>query len=174
MLKTATLIAALVAAGAFASEAEAAGMGTFYASPFFRNQGRQPALEHPHCASHEHQSQAFERAREQQLEELRAERAAAAAAAKRARIAALRREQATEAAKVAASKRAAQQTASVNTGSDAKKGDLLSTAAAPAPAKTPSTEQPVTERKTVADAGQPEVCRKYSAAADGLIEIPCK
>ncbi|MBY0559183.1 hypothetical protein [Hyphomicrobium sp.] len=167
MLKIATLVAALVAASAFVSEAEAAGMGAFYASSFFRNQGRQAAEEHPHCASHEHRFQAFERAREEQLEELRAERAAAAAAAKRARLTALRREQAAEAAKVAASKRAAQQTASVSTGSDAKKGDLLSTATA-------STEQPVSGRKTVADAGQPEVCRRYSAAADGLIEIPCK
>jgi len=171
VLKIATLIATLVAASAFASHAEAHGMGSFYASPFFRNQGRQPAQ--PHCAKDRRRlEEAFARAQERRLAELRAQRAAeaAAAATKRARLAALKKQQA--AARAAVLKQAAASSQTANT-SVAKRGDMLPVAATTRPTKTAENEQADTAPKTVSVAS-PATCRTYSPAADGLIEIPCK
>lgn len=191
MLKiSTTLIAAVVAVSAFASHAEARSGGSFYASPFFRNQGRH--LAHPHCAREESlRFEALERARERRLAEIRAERlaralrekkiAAQAAAAKRARLAAALEE------KKAASAKAAQ-LAAANTSTSpanvvetvAPKSDLLSVASTTQTTtttasltKTAAVDQPISVAKTDAIA-LPDVCRKYSPAADGLIETPCK
>ncbi|WP_409562874.1 hypothetical protein [Hyphomicrobium sp. MC8b] len=168
MLKISTLIAVLVVASTVASNAEAHGMGSFYASPFFRNQGRQPAQP---CEKDKRRNleEAFARAREKRLAELRAERAQAAAlASKRARLAALAKKKAAaakQAQTLAATrtKTIAQQTASTGTTNIAKKSDLLPV----------STASNATATATKTAAAAPQVCRRYSAATDSVIEIPC-
>lgn len=177
MLKIATVVATLVATSALATHAEAHGMGSFYASPFFRNQGRQPAQ--PHCENErERRFQALERARERQFAEIQAERAAKAAAAKRARLLALQKQQAAakqarlaelkkqqEAAKALALKETP--APSPVTSPVAKRGDML-----PVTTTTAENDQPNTV-KAVAVAS-PATCRAYSPAADALVEVPCK
>lgn len=174
MLKIATLIAiaTLVVAAAFASNAEAHGMGSFYASPFFRNQGRQPAQP---CENDKRRrlEEAFARARAKRLAELRAERAeAAAAAAKRARLAALEQKKMAavkQAAKAAAHERqTADQPTPPQVIAAAAKGDLLP--ASSPPTETTSSGQQTTKTAAVA----PQLCRRYSAAADSVIDVPCK
>ncbi len=188
MLKIATLIAALVAASAFASNAEAAGMGVFYSSPFFRNQGRQPAQTAEEWNRHRN-GETFSRPRDHKFEALRAQRAeeeaeeaaAEAAAAKRARLVAMQKKAAARQAAAAAQARDEARAAQVATAPvAAPKGDLLPVTSSTAPAgstvtptKTADTAQPASVTKTVA-ATAPEVCRKYSPAADALIEVPCK
>lgn len=169
MLKISTLIAVLVVASTVASNAEAHGMGSFYASPFFRNQGRQPAQP---CQKEKRRNleEAFARAREKRLAELRAERAQAAAlAAKRARLAAIARKKAAaakQAEKLATAqpKTIAQQTPSGDTTNVAKKSDLLPV----------STASNATATQTQTAAAAPQTCRRYSAASDTVIEIPCE
>src|SRR6187402_315535 len=90
------IIAAVVTAGAFASTADARSGGSFYASPFFRNQGRQPAadpmLERRKRAGEE----AYARARARKLEAARQSAERQAAAARRARIAEQQRREAAQ------------------------------------------------------------------------------
>ncbi len=194
MLKIATLIAALVAASAFASNAEAAGMGVFYSSPFFRNQGRQPAQTPEEWNAHRN-GVTFSKPRDRKFEALRAQRAAEeaeeaaeeAAATKRAHLLAMQKKaaaakQAAAAAQARAEVRAEAQAAQAITASAAApKGDLLPVASSTAPAagstvtptKTADADRPAATTKTVA-ADAPEVCRKFSPVADALIEVPCK
>jgi hypothetical protein len=177
MLKPATFLAAVLAVAAFASNADAHGMGNFYASPFFRNQGRQPA--EPHCAKDRLRfEEALEMQRERRLQAMRAQRAEAAAeaaAARRARLLAIERKKAVAAKQSLASADApattvtpksdmlpANQTGSKTTTAPVTTGSL----------KTAAVEQPVTTAKTVS-ADTAEVCRKYSPAANGLVEVPC-
>lgn len=168
MLKISTLIAVLVLASTVTSNAEAHSMGSFYASPFFRNQGRQPAQP---CQKDKRRDleEAFARAREKRLAELRAERAQAAAlAAKRARLAAIAQKKtaaARQAEKIAAAQPAptAQQTPATDKTNVAKKSDLL-------PVATASNASTTT---TQTAAAAPQTCRRYSAATDTVVEIPC-
>lgn len=168
MLKIATLIATLVATGAFATHAEAGGMGTFYSSPFFRNQGRKPAEPSPSVKAEQNRLEALNRARERRAAEIRAERAAAqaaaAAAAKRARLAAAIEQK--KAASKAASLVAPQQTSTENPA--APKGDLLQLAT-----QSPAPTSEAAKEKT-ADAVTADVCRKYSPTTAGLVEVPCR
>ncbi len=169
MLKIATLIATLIAASAFVSHAEAHGGGGFYTSKFYRDQGRKPAQ--PHCGNENRLEAALARARARRLAELRAQRSAAVAAAKRARFAAIKRQ---EAAKAAALKQAAVSSQTASTETVAKKGDLLPVASTAAtPTRTAANDQADVTTKT-ASVASPEICRAYSPAADGLIEVPCK
>jgi hypothetical protein len=214
---SAAVVLAFAAAGAFASEAEARAGGSFYASPFFRNQGRQPATpgllfdlggESKRKAS----EAAAARARARRLE---AEQAAAAE--RRARAIEYQRQQAQKAAaeksarEAAAAKAAEKNTASTQPQSPpatdvaAKREDRLpneaavtkaaddvpvtkaaatttaaatATAAATTTASTSSNEQVSTSRamlRTNDDVKEdaPRVCRRYSAAANGLVEVPC-
>ncbi|HML27773.1 MAG TPA: hypothetical protein PKE16_02845 [Hyphomicrobium sp.] len=169
----ATLIATLVVAAAFASNAEAHGMGNFYASPFFRNQGRQPAQP---CEKEKRRrlEEAFARAREKRLAELRAERAeAAAAAAKRARLAALEQKKAAAAKQAAKAAAATPQTALAQQTpprviAAAAKGDLM-------PVSTNGAETAASgQTATKTASATPQLCRRYSAAADSVIDVPCK
>ena len=180
MLKITTLVAVLVAAGAFASNAEAHGSGTFYASPFFRNQGRQPAQ--PHCDKDRLQyEEALELQRERRMQTIRAQRAAEAAAeaaaAKRARLLAMERRKA-----VAAKQATAKADPPVSTA--APKADMLQANNTSSQSdtkavttgsltKTASADQTSASAKA-AGTDTSGVCRRYSAAADGLIEVPCK
>lgn len=162
MLKISTFITVLVIAGTVASAAEAHRMGAFYNSQFYRNQGRQPA-QPCHNDKRRNLEEAFARARERRLAELRAERAQAAAlAAKRARLAAIAQKKA--AAAKQAAKSAATQTRSGGTTNLAKKSDLLPV----------STASNTTATPTQTAAAAPQTCRRYSAASDTVIEIPCQ
>ncbi len=90
---SAVFVAAVIIAGAFASNAEARG-GSWYAQPFFRNQGRQPAQSYDSYSSSRDrdvdlaQERQRARAREAAAEAAAARQEAAAAAARRARLAA--------------------------------------------------------------------------------------
>ncbi len=169
---------AMVAVGTFASNAEARG-GSWYAQPFFRNQGRQPAQSYDtepssrdiDLAREKQRARAREAAREAAAEAAEAKQAAAAAAAKRARIAAQRQ----EAAKLVATQAAATDAA------PAKKGDRLPTSSesnattdrkAASATTTAATETTASVSETSASTA-PTVCRKYSAATAGLVETPC-
>lgn len=173
MLKIATLIATLVAASTLATQAEAHGMGNFYASPFFRNQGRQPA--EPHCEKKKRlrfEEEAFAHARARRLRQLEAERAAeaAAAAAKRARLAAQKRH---DAAQTADLKDTSPPT--LTTGSVTPKNDspASQTSKAAATTKTAQADDNGTSAKSDSLAS-PIGCRSYSPAANGLVDVPCK
>jgi hypothetical protein len=190
VLKFATLATALVVTSAFASTAEARGGGGQFAI-WLAHQGQNQSHENweesrgsPHV-SH------CEKKRERELEEIRAEQAREAAAqaaeAKRARLLALQRQQGE---KLAAAKRARAQALQQKEAVAAKqpapavadaapKGDML-------PAATTSSANITTASLKTAVADQsslpsdtssvrmPDVCRRYSPAADGLVEVPCK
>ncbi len=183
------LTAALLVAVGFASTAEAHGLG-FHSPMFFRDEGPMEPP-HPHCQAREEREFAIEQERQRELAEMRAQQAAnaaqKAAAAKRARMLAMRKEEAREAARQEARQEAREEAARqaaanaatkaqqiqepVKAAAVAPKSDLLPAApaaAAPAPTSTTSAET-----KTAAVSDQ-QVCRKYSAAADGLIDTPCR
>lgn len=174
MLKIATLIATLVAASTLATQAEAHGMGSFYASPFFRNQGRQPA--EPHCEKKKRirfEDEAFAHARARRLRQLEAERAAeaaaASAAAKRARLAAQKRHDAAQTTDLKDTS-----PPPLTTGSVTPKND--SPASQTSKATTTKTAQ-ADDKDTIAKSASlasPVGCRSYSPAANGLVDVPCK
>jgi hypothetical protein len=174
---SAAFVVAVLAGSAFASTAEAGHGGSFYASPFFRNQGRQPSVDYDSSIGRRDRDAEFARARARAREreaarEAAAEAAAAreAAAAKRARLIALQRQ---EAAKIAA----AQATAAADTAPALKKGDELPISAATTTATVQSaaavTETTTSVSETPASTA-PETCRKYSAAIAGLVDTPCQ
>jgi hypothetical protein len=167
VLKIATFITALVAAGALASQAEAHdfdGFHGFHPSPFFRNQDR-PFLRENHCEEERrrHMEEAFARSRAGRFEAMQSQRAAAAAASanSRARVVGLGQKKALRAA-VAKHVPSGRQTSAPAVATATKKSDLQQ-------ASTDIVKP--TQTTTVASA---EVCRKYSAAADGLIDVPCQ
>lgn len=161
MLKIATLIATLVAAGAFASHAEAHGRGNFYASSFFRNQGRPHHLS-PCEIEKRRRFEALQMAQQRRLAQMRG---AQAAGARRARLAAAQQNSAV--APAVKQSAPAGQTSGVAV---AKKSDLQ-----PAGNTTAATKTAVADTvSTTKTASAAQVCRKYSAAADGLIDVPCE
>jgi hypothetical protein len=198
VLKFATVIAALVATSAFASTAEARGGGVFFAT-WLRHAGEQQAherWEESHRSPHESNC---DRKKRMEIEAIQAEQAQEAAAqageAKRARALALQRQQAE---RMAAAKRAraialqqkeaiaAKQTAPTTLRAPApaateaaSKGDMLPAATTSsanittASLKTAVADQSSSPSNT-SSASTSDVCRKYSPAADGLIEVPCK
>lgn len=194
MLKFATLIAALMAISAFASTAEARGGGAFFAT-WLAHAGQKQAHENweqshasPH-ASHcekkrelaeieaEQAAQAEAQAAAAQRASLLAQQkreAAKLAAAKRARLLALQQQKAFAAKQAAAEQAQAPAPKLINA---APKGDQLPGApAAPANITTASLKTTASEQSSPpSDTGATlDVCRKYSPAADGLIEVPCK
>jgi hypothetical protein len=176
---SAAIVVAVVAATTFSSNADARAGGSFYASPFFRNQGRQPAqsVDPSYERRKRDAATATARARARKLEAAR-DAARQEAAAKRARLQAQQKKQA---AKDVAEKNvdpSPQTTTTTNVTSAAKKEDRLPVSAE----NTSSNTAAVTSTAATAKTGStpdasPEpasrVCRKYSAAADGLVEIPC-
>jgi hypothetical protein len=181
VLKFVTLFATLVAVGAFASHAEAHphASDAFGSRSFFRDPGR--SLHESHCEKQRREMMEAEFARENALRQaqIQAQQAAQAVAAKRARLAALQQQKAFAAkrAAAAAARRAATATnartqATTAIASASAKKDSERTAPPAAAATTiASVEQPVsTPRPTKAIS---ETCRKFSAAADGLIDVPC-
>jgi len=164
--KTAAAIAlAIIAASALTTTAEAGGGHGFYTSYFYRMQGRKPAVD-PMAERRKREAEAYaERLRIRRLEAQRAEALRQAAAARRARLleqqrlAAAKAEAASSASKEATAASTSTATPVVaQSGSPeaAKKADLLQTAA------TPATD------------AQKGACRKYSAAANGLVDGPCE
>jgi hypothetical protein len=165
---SAFLATAIVVAGAFASNAEARG-GSFLASPFFRNQGRQPSPSYDDTYERREREDAYARARARRQEAAREAAAAQAAAARRARLLA---QQKKDGAKSVADKNLTpvpQTAATTETTPTAKKEDRLpTTQTATTTAATETAGSPDT-------AAQPasHTCRKYSAAAAGLVDTPC-
>ena len=180
---------ALLTAAGFTSAAEAHGLG-FHSPMFFRDEGpMEMGPPHPHCQSREEREFAIEQQeRQRELAEMRAEQAAQkAAAAKRARMLAMRKEEARQEAREEAARQAAANAAKaqqiqepVKAAIVAPKGDLLPATggtAAPATTNAVSTETKtaaVSETGSVSTSSDQQVCRKYSAAADGLIDTPCR
>ncbi len=175
MLKIATLIATLVATSTLATQAEAHGMGNFYASPFFRNQGRQPA--EPHCEKKKRlrfEEEAFAHARARRLRQLEAERAAeaaaAAAAAKRARLALRKHNDTAQTADLKDTSAPTQPTGNVT-----PKNDSLASQNSKAAATTKTAQADDNGTATKSDSlASPVGCRTYSPAANGLVDVPCK
>jgi PAB1-binding protein PBP1 len=182
------LTAALLTAAGFASAAEAHGLG-FHSPMFFRDEGpMEMEPPHHHCQAREDREFAIE---QRELAEMRAEQAAGAAqkaaAAKRARMLAMRKEEARQEAREEAARQAAANAAKaqqiqepVKAAAVAPKGDLLpATGGSPASGTTNATSietktAAVSETASVTPASDQQVCRKYSAAADGLIDTPCR
>jgi hypothetical protein len=164
--KISTFFAAvLLAVIGFASAAEAHGPN-FYASPFFRNQGR-PEFNPHHCGS----NFALERARERQFAEMRAQQAAGAA--KRSRFAALRRGRTAKFAAVNAASQPRQTANAAAAMTPAKKGNLLPATKETSSAKTATAATETSTSTSETKVSAVDTCRKYSAAADGLVDTPC-
>jgi len=173
MLRTATLVTLVAAAGVFATQANAHDAdfydGPVYARPFNGNPNpmfmSRPAHE-THCERdrRERMEAEFDRMREEQMAAAQAQKAAAAAAAakQRARLIAQQRQQA---AQVAAAKAAAAQAA-------ARERAAATQKAAVAVASKKEDLKPVAAVLKTAVASS-EVCHKYSVAADGMIDVPC-
>jgi hypothetical protein len=170
------VIAAIIAGSAFSSLAEARSGGSFYASPFFRNQGMKPAVD-PSIELRRRSSEEAANARARRLEAARREAAREAAAARRARALAQERAQSEKAATANTApvvpQTVPQTTASTSeVTSVAKREDRLPSAVADAPTTKTATAAPTTTAST--QPSEPaRVCRKYSAAANGIIEAPC-
>lgn len=167
----AIFVATLLAAIGFASAAEAHARG-FHSPMFFRDEGPMEPPPHHHCQSRAEREFAIEQERRRELAAARAEQIAAA---KRAQMVAMRKEAARKAAANAEAAEAAKarQIAAEKSAAIAKKEDL----AKPAATNTATTETKtaaVTETGSVASSSDRQLCRKYSAAADGLIDVPCK
>lgn len=173
VLKFATLIAALMATSAFASTAEAHGGGAFFAT-FLAHVGQKQAHENweeSHVSRHVSHCK-----KKRELEEIQAEQAEEAAAqAAAARRASLLAKQKREAAKQAAAEAATVSTPKVIDAAP-KSDQLPATPTATANITTASLKTTTSDQSTPStNAGTAsDVCRKYSPAADGLIDVPCK
>jgi hypothetical protein len=171
VLRTATFIAAFVAASAFTSLAEAHDRDDPYASPGGSPIFMAPLRHESHCERErrERTEAEFARMREEQIAQMQAQKAAAAAGAakRRARLMAQQKQQASRvaAAKAAAARERAEAAERVA----AAQKQAVAVAAKKEEIK-PVAVPVVTKTAAVASS---ETCRKYSAAADGLIDAPC-
>jgi hypothetical protein len=132
-----------------------------------------------HAAEERRRDAAYERMRAREMM-IAQQRAGAAAAARRARALALKQQQAAAAAQAAAAQAqagTANTTTAASTTDNANttvlaKGNLLPVSEKNAPTQTTATAEATTVSDTSSEAA--ETCRKYSPAADGLIDVPCK
>lgn len=167
---SATFLAAVVAASVFASTAQARMGGGGHFAMFILRAGA-------HAAEQNAWEQQRRRRYEAEARQRRIAEARQAAAAKRARLIALEKR---EAQKLAAAE-AAKQTAAAETTPELKpvlkKSDRLPETAAVTSQDDAS--KPATKTATVATTEEAtpvaaNTCRRYSAAADGLVDTPCE
>lgn len=187
----ASFAVATIAIGMFASHADAKG-GAWTAQPFFRNQGMRPNTDSSPTYRRRDDDQDATIARARRLEAARQEAARDAAREAAARRARLLEQQRQEAARDIPDKKviSVPQAASATTdeAAAAKRGDRLPSAAASesaatavttttattttASTTTTATTSPATS-DTTAKQSEASTCRKYSAAADSMVDTPC-
>jgi hypothetical protein len=179
---TLAVAAATLTLGALTSQAEAKGSGNFYASPFFRNQGRPQQTQPDTQYDSEQAYKAKQRAQAAAAARARAAAAAAAAAsqAQQARILAEKQKAAKANETAAVQTPPAAQTAPADQTSDKLDGRVGESSVAKtdsAPANTVENANLATPPSTAnsdSEPAAPQTCRKYSAATGGLVDTPCE